>query len=193
VIIQIFSYKFLIKVIRSIVELNSLLSSICIELSSKPCKTELPLSFHSSGQPSTYHLVNAPHASPPTYPPLYSQQYYHHPSSVIQHESSVAQGSTVHGDHNDVTSTTTTVVLNPLQTVASVISPKIKPEMKGIAHIRRQSTPHSPTCSSTNQAYLVSQQHAMQASSCHLQSSPSLGTIRYWNNDRIQQMRYIDE
>ena len=145
----------------------------------KLCKSEPSMSYVSTN-PSAL-LVNSLHQQhhqqqqqqQQHFPPVYQQQYYHQaPMITNDSSSSTAVAAMATGDHNDVSSTTTNVVFNPLQAPSSTISPPAipisKPDVKP-SNFRRQPTPHSPTCSSSSSS---NPQYAMQ-------TSPTLKSIRY--------------
>lgn len=114
------------------------------------------------------------------FPPVYQQQQYYHQVPMITNDSSssTAVAAMATGDHNDVSSTTTNVIFNPLQAPSSAISPPAIPISKADvkpSNFRRQPIPHSPTCSSSSSSsssVSSNPQYAMQA-------SPTLKSIRY--------------
>jgi hypothetical protein len=167
-----------------------------LETTPKPCKTEPSTSYFQQNQSSL--LVNSihHHHQQQNFGSTYQQQHHHHyhHSSGINDEPPTTTTTITTGDHNDVSSTTTTVVFSALQpplapppplppshTPIQQIKSEVKTQLSPI--YRRQQTPNSPICSSTNQQYLSSQ-HVIQTPMSNMdtqstmQMSPTLKTIR---------------
>ncbi|CAF4256507.1 unnamed protein product, partial [Rotaria socialis] len=147
----------------------------------KTCKIEPSMSYIQQNQSSLFvNSIN--HHQPPqqqlhqNFGSTYQQQYNNH-SSVINNDQPTKTGLT-NGDHNDVSSTTTTVVFSGIQPqqISSISHPplqQVKTELQTQLSpvYQRQQTPSSP--SSSSQQYLSSQ-HVIQTPSSNIDTQSNL-------------------